>query len=160
MEITQLLSFPLCWSVSACSSRNPDSLNTGTINPIPKRNPSAEWNAIANNFYDPSFPTEHVSQLKILQSRPWWANSRAMYRIVCILMLLDWLDLHNNIKRANVASFFTIKVDRKQQEKVTAYKSNRSQLIWRQGLHKNFSSKKNHEYSYFCLFSNYYYRYK
>ncbi|XP_060543639.1 coiled-coil domain-containing protein 73 isoform X2 [Pantherophis guttatus] len=47
--------------VSACSSRNADSLNTGTINPIPKRNPSAEWNAIANNFYDPSFPTEHAT---------------------------------------------------------------------------------------------------
>ncbi|XP_026520437.1 coiled-coil domain-containing protein 73-like [Notechis scutatus] len=57
--------------VSACSSRNADSLNTGTINPIPKRNPSAEWNAIANSFYDPSFPSEHVSQLKILQNRPW-----------------------------------------------------------------------------------------
>ncbi|ETE67798.1 Coiled-coil domain-containing protein 73 [Ophiophagus hannah] len=47
--------------VSACSSRNADSLNTRTINPIPKRNPSAEWNAIANNFYDPSFPTEHAT---------------------------------------------------------------------------------------------------
>ncbi|XP_070618385.1 coiled-coil domain-containing protein 73 [Erythrolamprus reginae] len=47
--------------VSASSSRNADSLNTGTINPIPKRNPSAEWNAIPNNFYDPSFPTEHAT---------------------------------------------------------------------------------------------------
>ncbi|XP_025021681.1 coiled-coil domain-containing protein 73-like [Python bivittatus] len=67
----QLLPFPLCRSVSACSSGIADSLNTGTINPIPERNPSEEWNAIAKSFYDPSFPTERVSQLKILQSRPY-----------------------------------------------------------------------------------------
>ncbi|KAL7992205.1 hypothetical protein Chor_016461 [Crotalus horridus] len=53
--------------VSACSSRTADSLNTGTTNPIPKRNPSAEWNAIANSFYDPFFPTEHATTEILLQ---------------------------------------------------------------------------------------------
>ncbi|XP_039211921.1 coiled-coil domain-containing protein 73 isoform X2 [Crotalus tigris] len=53
--------------VSTCSSRTADSLNTGTTNPIPKRNPSAEWNAIANSFYDPFFPTEHATTEILLQ---------------------------------------------------------------------------------------------
>ncbi|XP_063145591.1 coiled-coil domain-containing protein 73 [Candoia aspera] len=53
--------------VSACSSRIADSLNTGTINPIPKRNSSEEWNAIAKSFYDPSFPTEHATTEILLQ---------------------------------------------------------------------------------------------
>ncbi|XP_062974491.1 coiled-coil domain-containing protein 73 [Elgaria multicarinata webbii] len=43
------------------SNRVADTLNTGSINPGPKRNPSEEWNAIARTFYDPSFPTEHVT---------------------------------------------------------------------------------------------------
>ncbi|KAJ6665093.1 hypothetical protein lerEdw1_005324, partial [Lerista edwardsae] len=45
---------------STHSNRVADTLNTGSINPGPKRNPSEEWNAIAKTFYDPSFPTEHV----------------------------------------------------------------------------------------------------
>uniref|UniRef100_A0A670HMG7 Coiled-coil domain containing 73 n=1 Tax=Podarcis muralis TaxID=64176 RepID=A0A670HMG7_PODMU len=57
--------------ISTHSNGIADTLNTGSINPGPKRNPSEEWNAIVKTFYDPSFPTEHVSQLKILQSRPW-----------------------------------------------------------------------------------------
>ncbi|XP_061468764.1 coiled-coil domain-containing protein 73-like [Rhineura floridana] len=47
--------------VSICSNSVADTLNTGSINLGPKRNPSEEWNAIAKTFYDPSFPTEHVT---------------------------------------------------------------------------------------------------
>lgn len=57
-------------SASTPINRVADTLNTGSSNPGPKRNPNEEWNAIEKAFYDPSFPTEHVSQLKILQSRP------------------------------------------------------------------------------------------
>ncbi|XP_067388213.1 coiled-coil domain-containing protein 73 [Emydura macquarii macquarii] len=56
---------------STSINRVADTLNTSSIHPGPKRDPSEEWNAIAKTFYDSSFPTEHVSQLKILQSRPW-----------------------------------------------------------------------------------------
>ncbi|XP_053156532.1 coiled-coil domain-containing protein 73 isoform X3 [Hemicordylus capensis] len=45
---------------STSSNRVADTLNTGSINLGPKRNPSEEWNAIAKTFYDPSFPTEHM----------------------------------------------------------------------------------------------------
>ncbi|XP_054825957.1 coiled-coil domain-containing protein 73 [Eublepharis macularius] len=41
-------------------NRLADTLNTGSINPGPKRNPTDEWNAIAKTFYEPYFPTEHV----------------------------------------------------------------------------------------------------
>ncbi|XP_034974022.2 coiled-coil domain-containing protein 73 [Zootoca vivipara] len=47
--------------VSTHSNGIADTLNTGSINPGPKRNPSDEWNAIVKTFYDPSFPTEHVT---------------------------------------------------------------------------------------------------
>ncbi|XP_033007476.1 coiled-coil domain-containing protein 73 isoform X2 [Lacerta agilis] len=47
--------------VSTHSNGIADTLNTGSINPGPKRNPSEEWNAIVKTFYDPSFPTEHVT---------------------------------------------------------------------------------------------------
>nr|XP_028585920.1 coiled-coil domain-containing protein 73 isoform X2 [Podarcis muralis]XP_028585928.1 coiled-coil domain-containing protein 73 isoform X2 [Podarcis muralis]XP_028585937.1 coiled-coil domain-containing protein 73 isoform X2 [Podarcis muralis]XP_028585947.1 coiled-coil domain-containing protein 73 isoform X2 [Podarcis muralis]XP_028585953.1 coiled-coil domain-containing protein 73 isoform X2 [Podarcis muralis]XP_028585962.1 coiled-coil domain-containing protein 73 isoform X2 [Podarcis muralis] len=47
--------------VSTHSNGIADTLNTGSINPGPKRNPSEEWNAIVKTFYDPSFPTEHVA---------------------------------------------------------------------------------------------------
>ncbi|XP_026507018.1 coiled-coil domain-containing protein 73 [Terrapene carolina triunguis] len=55
---------------STSINRVADTLNTSSIHRGPKRDPSEEWNAIAKTFYDSSFPTEHVSQLKILQSRP------------------------------------------------------------------------------------------
>ncbi|CAM5150053.1 unnamed protein product, partial [Natator depressus] len=55
---------------STSINRVADNLNTSSIHRGPKRDPSEEWNAIAKTFYDSSFPTEHVSQLKILQSRP------------------------------------------------------------------------------------------
>jgi len=45
-------------------------LNNSSIHPDPRGEPSEERNAIAKTFYDSSFPTEHVSQLKILPSRP------------------------------------------------------------------------------------------
>ncbi|XP_019594075.2 coiled-coil domain-containing protein 73 [Rhinolophus sinicus] len=51
-------------------NRVADTLNNSTIHPDPKGEPSEERNAIAKTFYDSSFPTEHVSQLKILPSRP------------------------------------------------------------------------------------------
>ncbi|XP_023387820.1 coiled-coil domain-containing protein 73 [Pteropus vampyrus] len=51
-------------------NRVADTLNNSTIHPDPKGQPSEERNAIAETFYDSSFPTEHVSQLKILPSRP------------------------------------------------------------------------------------------
>ncbi|KAH0620853.1 hypothetical protein JD844_021695 [Phrynosoma platyrhinos] len=47
--------------VSTHSNRVADTLNTGSINPSPKRNCSEEWNATAKTFYDPSFPRENVS---------------------------------------------------------------------------------------------------
>uniref|UniRef100_A0A8U8AZ48 Coiled-coil domain-containing protein 73 n=1 Tax=Geospiza parvula TaxID=87175 RepID=A0A8U8AZ48_GEOPR len=60
-------------------SGNGDSGDTGSLNRaantlnasgIHQGEPSEEWNATAKAFYDSSFPTEHVSQLKILQTRP------------------------------------------------------------------------------------------
>ncbi|KFV08078.1 Coiled-coil domain-containing protein 73, partial [Tauraco erythrolophus] len=39
-----------------------------SIHRDPQGDPSEEWNAIAKTFYDSSFPTEHVSQLKILRT--------------------------------------------------------------------------------------------
>ncbi|KAM7164070.1 coiled-coil domain-containing protein 73 [Macrochelys suwanniensis] len=66
----QLLPFPFCQSDSTSINRVADTLNTSSIHRGPKRDPGEEWNAIAKT-YDSSFPTEHVSQLKILQSRPW-----------------------------------------------------------------------------------------
>ncbi|XP_042328249.1 coiled-coil domain-containing protein 73 isoform X3 [Sceloporus undulatus] len=47
--------------VSNHNNRVADTLNTGRINPSPKRNLREEWNATAKTFYDPSFPREHVS---------------------------------------------------------------------------------------------------
>ena len=66
-----LLPFPLCQSASTHYNRASDTLNSGSINVDPKINPSEEWNAMPKTFSDPSFPTEHVSQLKIPQSRTW-----------------------------------------------------------------------------------------
>ncbi|KAF7245592.1 Coiled-coil domain-containing protein 73 [Varanus komodoensis] len=51
--------------VPTLSNRVADTLNTGSINPAPKRNPSEEWNAIAKTFYDPSFPTEHFVNIPL-----------------------------------------------------------------------------------------------
>ncbi|XP_036282262.1 coiled-coil domain-containing protein 73 isoform X1 [Pipistrellus kuhlii] len=51
-------------------NRVADTLNNSTIHPDPKGEPGEERNATAKTFYDSSFPTEHVSQLKILPSRP------------------------------------------------------------------------------------------
>ncbi|KAM4666900.1 coiled-coil domain-containing protein 73 [Amazona ochrocephala] len=45
-------------------------LNTSSIHRAPQGDPGEDWNAIAKTFYDSSFPTEHVSQLKILRTRP------------------------------------------------------------------------------------------
>uniref|UniRef100_A0A452GFW9 Coiled-coil domain containing 73 n=1 Tax=Gopherus agassizii TaxID=38772 RepID=A0A452GFW9_9SAUR len=52
---------------STSINRVADTLNTSSIHRGLKRDPSEEWNAIAKTFYDSSFPSEHVSQLKILQ---------------------------------------------------------------------------------------------
>lgn len=46
-----------------------DTLNNSSIHPDPKGEPTEERNVTAKT-YDSSFPTEHVSQLKILPSRP------------------------------------------------------------------------------------------
>uniref|UniRef100_A0A8C9MZM3 Coiled-coil domain containing 73 n=1 Tax=Serinus canaria TaxID=9135 RepID=A0A8C9MZM3_SERCA len=56
----------------SCSSLNraANTLNASSIHQEPQGEPSEEWNATAKAFYDSSFPTEHVSQLKILQTRP------------------------------------------------------------------------------------------
>uniref|UniRef100_A0A8C5TM32 Coiled-coil domain containing 73 n=1 Tax=Malurus cyaneus samueli TaxID=2593467 RepID=A0A8C5TM32_9PASS len=51
-------------------NRAANTLNTSSIHRDPQGDPSEEWNAIAKAFYDSPFPTEHVSQLKILQTRP------------------------------------------------------------------------------------------
>lgn len=66
----QLLPFPFCQSGSISSNRAADTLSTSSIHRDPQGDPSEEWNATAKTFYDSSFPTEHVSQLKILQTRP------------------------------------------------------------------------------------------
>ncbi|KFV41952.1 Coiled-coil domain-containing protein 73, partial [Tyto alba] len=51
---------------STSFNRTDDTLNNSSIHRDPQGDPSEEWNAIAKTFYDSSFPTEHVSQLKIL----------------------------------------------------------------------------------------------
>lgn len=66
----QLLPFPFCQADTTSIKRVADTLNNSTIHPDPKGEPSEERNATAKTFYDSSFPTEHVSQLKILPSRP------------------------------------------------------------------------------------------
>uniref|UniRef100_A0A672UEP8 Coiled-coil domain containing 73 n=1 Tax=Strigops habroptila TaxID=2489341 RepID=A0A672UEP8_STRHB len=66
----QLLPFPFCQSGSTSFNRAADTLNTSSIHRAPKGDPGEDWNAIAKTFYDSSFPTEHVSQLKILRTRP------------------------------------------------------------------------------------------
>ncbi|KFP22681.1 Coiled-coil domain-containing protein 73, partial [Egretta garzetta] len=53
---------------STSFNRAADTLNTSSIHRDPQGGPSEEWNAIAKTFYDSSFPTEHVSQLKILRT--------------------------------------------------------------------------------------------
>lgn len=66
----QLLPFPFCQSGSSSLNRAANTLNTSSIHQDPQGDPSEEWNAIEKAFYDSSFPIEHVSQLKILQTRP------------------------------------------------------------------------------------------
>ncbi|KFZ67513.1 Coiled-coil domain-containing protein 73, partial [Podiceps cristatus] len=53
---------------STSFNRAADTLNTSSIHQDPQGDPSEEWNAIAKTFYDSSFPTENVSQLKILRT--------------------------------------------------------------------------------------------
>ncbi|KFQ54169.1 Coiled-coil domain-containing protein 73, partial [Nestor notabilis] len=53
---------------STSFDRAADTLNTSSIHRAPKGDPGEDWNAIAKTFYDSSFPTEHVSQLKILRT--------------------------------------------------------------------------------------------
>ncbi|KFQ94206.1 Coiled-coil domain-containing protein 73, partial [Nipponia nippon] len=53
---------------STSFNRAADTLNTSSIHRDPQGDPSEEWNATAKTFYDSSFPTEHVSQLKILRT--------------------------------------------------------------------------------------------
>uniref|UniRef100_A0A8B9FJX8 Coiled-coil domain containing 73 n=1 Tax=Amazona collaria TaxID=241587 RepID=A0A8B9FJX8_9PSIT len=55
---------------STSFNRAADTLNTSSIHRAPQGDPGEDWNAIAKTFYDSSFPTEHVSQLKILRTRP------------------------------------------------------------------------------------------
>ncbi|KFP79490.1 Coiled-coil domain-containing protein 73, partial [Apaloderma vittatum] len=52
---------------STSFNRAADTLNTSSIHRDPQGDPSEERNATAKTFYDSSFPTEHVSQLKTLQ---------------------------------------------------------------------------------------------
>ncbi|KAM8970778.1 coiled-coil domain-containing protein 73-like [Sarcophilus harrisii] len=42
-------------------NRMADTLTNSSIQPSPKRDPREEWNAIAETFYDSSFPTEHTA---------------------------------------------------------------------------------------------------
>ncbi|KFP78655.1 Coiled-coil domain-containing protein 73, partial [Acanthisitta chloris] len=53
---------------STSSNRAANTLNTSSIQQDSQGDPREEWNATAKAFYDSSFPTEHVSQLKILQT--------------------------------------------------------------------------------------------
>ncbi|KFV64329.1 Coiled-coil domain-containing protein 73, partial [Dryobates pubescens] len=53
---------------STSLNRAADTLNISSIHREPQGDPSEGWNATAKTFYDSSFPTEHVSQLKILQT--------------------------------------------------------------------------------------------
>ncbi|KFR12792.1 Coiled-coil domain-containing protein 73, partial [Opisthocomus hoazin] len=53
---------------STSLNRAADTLNTSSMHQDPQGDPSEEWNATAKAFYDSSFPTEHVSQLKILRT--------------------------------------------------------------------------------------------
>lgn len=55
----------LCQPDTTSVNRVADTLNNSSIHPDPKGEPSEERNATAKTFYDSSFPTEHVSQLKI-----------------------------------------------------------------------------------------------
>lgn len=64
------LSFPVCQSDTASFSRVADTVSDWSIHPDPKGQPGEGRNATAQTLYDSSFPTEHVSQLKILLSRP------------------------------------------------------------------------------------------
>lgn len=65
-----LLSFPVCQSDTGSFSRAADTVSDWSIHPDPKGQPGEGRNATAKTLYDASFPTEHVSQLKILLSRP------------------------------------------------------------------------------------------
>nr|XP_042713216.1 coiled-coil domain-containing protein 73 [Chrysemys picta bellii] len=80
---------------STSINRVADTLNTSSIHRGPKRDPSEEWNAIAKTFYDDSFPTEHVSQLKILPSRP-CAGSRK--HCTCLIRSDVRVCLYNMVK--------------------------------------------------------------
>lgn len=66
----QLLPFPFRQSGSTSSNGAADTWNTSGIHRDPQGDPTEEWNAMPKTFYDSSFPTEHVSQLKILRTRP------------------------------------------------------------------------------------------
>ncbi|KFZ46919.1 Coiled-coil domain-containing protein 73, partial [Antrostomus carolinensis] len=80
VENTKVISKTLCQNLSenvdrretglgsTSFNRAADTLNTSSIHRDPQGDPSEEWNAIAKTFYDSSFPTEHVSQLKILRT--------------------------------------------------------------------------------------------
>ncbi|KFW11129.1 Coiled-coil domain-containing protein 73, partial [Fulmarus glacialis] len=80
VESTKVISKTQCQNLSAnvdrretglgssSFNRAADTLNTSSIHRDPQGDPSEEWNAIAKTFYDSSFPTEHVSQLKILRT--------------------------------------------------------------------------------------------
>ncbi|KFV91340.1 Coiled-coil domain-containing protein 73, partial [Eurypyga helias] len=80
VENAKVISKPECQSLSGIVDRREaglgstsfnraaDTLNTSSIHRDPQGNPSEEWNATAKTFYDSSFPTEHVSQLKILRT--------------------------------------------------------------------------------------------
>lgn len=70
LESTAHLSFPVCQSDTASFSRVADTVSDGSIYPDPKGQPGEGRNATAKTLYDSSFPTEPVSQLKILLSRP------------------------------------------------------------------------------------------
>nr|XP_056707912.1 coiled-coil domain-containing protein 73 [Euleptes europaea] len=47
-------------TTSTSMTRVADTLNSESINPGLKRNPTDEWNAIAKTFYEPYFPTEYA----------------------------------------------------------------------------------------------------
>uniref|UniRef100_A0A663ME57 Coiled-coil domain containing 73 n=1 Tax=Athene cunicularia TaxID=194338 RepID=A0A663ME57_ATHCN len=55
---------------STSFNRTANTLNTSSIHQDPQGDPSEDRNAVAKTFYDSSFPIEHVSQLKILRTRP------------------------------------------------------------------------------------------
>ncbi|NXU11149.1 CCD73 protein, partial [Pardalotus punctatus] len=47
---------------STSLNRAANTLNSSSIHQDPQGDPSEEWNATAQGFYDPSFPTEHVKE--------------------------------------------------------------------------------------------------